>query len=103
MPIYEYICDSCDHELEEVQKFSDLPLVVCPQCGREELTRKMSVSAFHLKGGGWYKDGYNGSSNESPSDKTNKSTSSTKSEKPSSDSKKSASSSDSSSVKSSAA
>lgn len=58
MPIYEYACKECEYELEEVQKFSDPILVNCPQCENDTLYRKMSVSAFHLKGGGWYKDGY---------------------------------------------
>ncbi len=64
MPIYEYICSNCDNELEEVQKFSEPLLTLCPECNTNELTRKPSVSAFHLKGGGWYKDGYNGTSNK---------------------------------------
>ena len=58
MPIYEYACGNCEYELEEVQKFNDPVLVECPQCGKAELYRKISKSAFHLKGGGWYKDGY---------------------------------------------
>ncbi|MEC8437992.1 MAG: zinc ribbon domain-containing protein, partial [Pseudomonadota bacterium] len=27
MPIYEYRCENCGHELEAVQKISDSPLV----------------------------------------------------------------------------
>ena len=34
MPIYEYRCSSCGHELEALQKFSDAPLAVCPSCGK---------------------------------------------------------------------
>ena len=30
MPIYEYRCSSCGHELEALQKFSDAPLVALP-------------------------------------------------------------------------
>ena len=30
----------------------------CPECKESMLKRKTSISAFHLKGGGWYKDGY---------------------------------------------
>ena len=58
MPIYEYICKSCEHEFEEVQKFSDTSLEKCPDCGQNSAERQVSMSSFHLKGGGWYKDGY---------------------------------------------
>ena len=58
MPIYEYGCQQCGHDFEEMQKFSDPPVERCPECGSLEAQRKVSVSAFHLKGGGWYKDGY---------------------------------------------
>ena len=70
MPIYEYICKSCEHEFEEMQRFSDAPLEQCPSCKEESsLQRKVSKSAFHLKGGGWYKDGY-GSSKPDTSDES---------------------------------
>ena len=71
MPIYEYLCESCGFQFEEVQKFSDSPLEECPDCGKNSASRQVSISAFHLKGGGWYKDGYSGVSNES--EKTEKS------------------------------
>ena len=71
MPIYEYLCESCGFQFEEVQKFSDSPLEECPDCGKNSASRQVSISAFHLKGGGWYKDGYSGKSTES--DKTEKS------------------------------
>ncbi len=54
MPIYEYHCQSCGYELEEMQKFSDPPLVVCPKCGESSLHKKISATGFQLKGTGWY-------------------------------------------------
>ena len=33
MPIYEYQCAACGHELEKLQKLSDAPLKDCPACG----------------------------------------------------------------------
>jgi putative FmdB family regulatory protein len=54
MPIYEYQCQSCGVETEVIQKLSDAPLVVCPQCGEAALKKKVSAAAFRLKGGGWY-------------------------------------------------
>ncbi len=65
MPIYEYVCHACDKEFEEMQKFSDDPLTDCNECGAQgQVERKVSRSAFHLKGGGWYKDGYGSSKAE---------------------------------------
>lgn len=58
MPLYEYICNACKHEFEEVQKFSDKPIEVCPECKKRKVEKKISLSGFALKGEGWYKDGY---------------------------------------------
>ncbi len=71
MPIYEYLCVSCGHQFEEVQKFNEPPISECPDCGKNMASRQVSMSAFHLKGGGWYKDGYSDKSKES--EKTEKS------------------------------
>ncbi|OOZ36685.1 FmdB family zinc ribbon protein [Solemya velesiana gill symbiont] len=54
MPIYEYRCDSCGHELEKMQKMADAPLTDCPECGKAELKKLISAAGFRLKGGGWY-------------------------------------------------
>ncbi len=54
MPIYEYKCGDCGHELEALQKMSDDPLKFCPSCERDSLSKKISAAAFRLKGGGWY-------------------------------------------------
>ena len=54
MPIYEYRCDNCEHEFETIRKFSDEPLKTCPLCHQDTLRKQVSVSAFRLKGGGWY-------------------------------------------------
>lgn len=54
MPIYEYQCSNCGHQLEAIQKFSDDPLHECPECKQSTLQKLVSNSAFHLKGGGWY-------------------------------------------------
>lgn len=54
MPIYEYRCASCGHELEALQKLADAPLTVCPACGKAELRKLVSAAGFQLKGSGWY-------------------------------------------------
>ena len=54
MPIYEYRCQQCSHELEKLQRMSDDPLTDCPACGEAGLKRLISAAAFRLKGSGWY-------------------------------------------------
>lgn len=56
MPLYEYDCQRCG-TFEVKQKMSDEPLTTHEQCG-EPVVRKISLSSFSLKGGGWYSDGY---------------------------------------------
>lgn len=57
MPIYAYRCKDCGEESEHIQKFSDPPMTVCESCGGR-IEKQITAAAFHLKGGGWYKDGY---------------------------------------------
>lgn len=54
MPIYEYRCTACGHELDALQKLNDAPLKDCPECGKAKLRRLVSAPSFRLKGGGWY-------------------------------------------------
>lgn len=54
MPIYEYQCTECGHQMEAIQKISDEPLKDCPACGKPALKKQISASGFRLKGGGWY-------------------------------------------------
>ena len=54
MPIYEYRCQSCNHELEAMQKLSDPELSDCPACGKPDLKKLISAVGFRLQGGGWY-------------------------------------------------
>lgn len=60
MPIYEYVCNACGHEFEEWQKITDSPVRKCPSCGKRKVERLVSLSAFHLKGSGWYVTDYGG-------------------------------------------
>ena len=71
MPIYEYVCQSCGEEIEVIQKVSDPPLKKHAGCGGR-LKKKLSLAAFHLKGGGWYADGYSQTpqQDEKPAKKT---------------------------------
>jgi putative FmdB family regulatory protein len=63
MPIYEYTCEACRCDVEVIQKITEQPLVKCPRCGEDRLKKKTSMVSFHLKGGGWFKDGYGNGNN----------------------------------------
>ena len=54
MPIYEYVCNQCGHQLEALQKMSDAPLLECPACKQDALKKKVSAPGFRLSGSGWY-------------------------------------------------
>jgi putative FmdB family regulatory protein len=57
MPIYEYGCMKCGKTHEIMQKFSDAPLALCPECGGE-VKKLISNTSFVLKGTGWYATDY---------------------------------------------
>jgi putative FmdB family regulatory protein len=69
MPIYEYVCQQCDHHLEALQKLSDEPLIFCPECGEASLRKQVSAAAFRLKGTGWYETDFKNSGKQK--EKTN--------------------------------
>ena len=58
MPTYEYICDTCSKRFETEKGINDnSETAFCEEC--KGIGKKVpSLSAFHLKGGGWYKDRY---------------------------------------------
>lgn len=72
MPIYEYRCTSCGHELEKLQKLSDPELTDCPACAKPELKKLISAAGFQLKGNGWYVTDFKGGSKKSASSDADK-------------------------------
>ena len=54
MPIYEYKCSKCEHQFEVIQRFSDNPVEICPECNKKAVSKLVSAPSFRLKGGGWY-------------------------------------------------
>src|SRR5690349_8853056 len=69
MPIYEYRCAACGHEIEALQKLSDAPLTQCPSCHRPELKKRVSAAGFQLKGSGWYATDFRNSGTKPAKDK----------------------------------
>lgn len=57
MPIYEYLCPSCQHRFEVRQKMSDAPVSTCVRCGKA-VTKLISPPAIMFKGSGWYVTDY---------------------------------------------
>ena len=57
MPLYEYQCEKCQKIHEVIQKFSDAPLSICPEC-QGPVQKLMSMSSFALQGSGWYTTDY---------------------------------------------
>lgn len=59
MPIYEYQCANCGHQLEELQSFSEPPLTKCPNCGKDTLKKLIGSGAgLIFKGSGFYLTDY---------------------------------------------
>jgi putative FmdB family regulatory protein len=56
MPIYEYVCTSCDHRADILQGINDPDPKYCPSCGKEGTMRKQfAPPTIHYKGSGWAK------------------------------------------------
>jgi putative FmdB family regulatory protein len=65
MPTYTYHCDNCGVRFDQYQKFSDDPLVVCPECGEPALRKVYQPVGIVFKGKGFY-----ATDNRSPSGQT---------------------------------
>ncbi|MET7774591.1 FmdB family zinc ribbon protein [Streptomyces mirabilis] len=100
MPTYQYQCTECGEGLEAVQKFTDIALTECPNCGGR-LKKVFSAVGIVFKGSGFYRNDSRGSSSSSsPASKpstTSASSSPSTTSSSSSDSKSSGSGSSSSS------
>lgn len=54
MPIYDFKCSNCGHQLELMRKISDSGTIACPECKQETLSKMLSAPSFQLSGSGWY-------------------------------------------------
>lgn len=52
MPIFEFVCDNCGGEFEElVRSSSAASEVICPSCHSEQVKKKISTFASKINGG----------------------------------------------------
>lgn len=58
MPLYEFLCKTCGHRFEKIQKFSDPLPSECPACGEDEIEQVIHAPAVQFKGSGWYVTDY---------------------------------------------
>jgi len=65
MPTYTYQCENCGIRFDQYQKFTDDPLVVCPECGESALRKVYQPVGIVFKGKGFY-----ATDNRSPSGQT---------------------------------
>ena len=53
MPTYVYRCQTCGHQFELRQSFTDAPVQDCPRCA-SHVRRVLIPSAILFRGSGWY-------------------------------------------------
>lgn len=69
MPIYEYRCGACGHQLEVLQKMTDDALTDCPACQQPALSKLISAAGFRLSGSGWYETDFKSGGKKNLKDK----------------------------------
>jgi putative FmdB family regulatory protein len=88
MPIYEYLCEKCEHEFEREQRITADPIKTCPECKSRRVKKLISQTSFVLKGGGWYNDLYSSTKKEEKKSDSDSSDSKSPDSKSKSDAKK---------------
>ncbi len=54
MPTYTYQCENCGIRFDQYQKFTDDPLVICPECNEPALHKVYQPVGIVFKGKGFY-------------------------------------------------
>ena len=58
MPIYEFICGSCNEHVDLMMPFEKTKeLLNCPRCAGGQLIKLISTPAIQFKGSGFYSTG----------------------------------------------
>jgi putative FmdB family regulatory protein len=51
MPLYEYLCESCGHRFEVLQRMGDgAKGLTCPKCGESKVEKQFSTFASSASG-----------------------------------------------------
>ena len=50
MPMYEFVCQQCDHQFEELVSLSDKNLPKCPKCQSDQVKKLMSACGIRPHG-----------------------------------------------------
>lgn len=59
MPTYDYKCEACNHQWEELQSIKANPTRKCPECGKLKAKRQIGGGAgLIFKGSGFYLTDY---------------------------------------------
>ena len=58
MPIYSFLCKTCEHAWEDLRNIGDDFPGACPDCESPDTRKQLSLGSFILKGGGWANEGY---------------------------------------------
>ncbi len=65
MPTYAYHCKSCNNVLDVMQKITEEPLKVCPECGVDALVRGPGGGiGLQFQGSGFYITDYKNADNQ---------------------------------------
>ncbi|MDQ2731091.1 MAG: hypothetical protein M3Y56_05485 [Armatimonadota bacterium] len=68
MPTYEYLCKSCNHRFDLVQKISDPPPAACPECEGGPIQKVFTSVGVIFKGAGFHINDYRKPESKSESD-----------------------------------
>jgi len=58
MPFFKFKCPKCDTVVEKLTDRETKEIKCTNEKCDASMKRQISVPQFHLKGGGWYSDGY---------------------------------------------
>jgi putative FmdB family regulatory protein len=61
MPLYDYLCANCGHEVEVMHSVHGHGPAACPVCGGQ-MKKAIVAPAVHFKGSGWARKDRSGSS-----------------------------------------
>ena len=54
MPTYTYQCENCGVRFDQYQKFTEEPLLICPECSEPALRKVFQPVGIVFKGKGFY-------------------------------------------------